>query len=133
MPYLTTITDYFEDEELFIEPDDTGEILYERLEKKWNPNNRFPIWKILGDDLPDFIIWLQEQIDDEQEDTTKTITFTPERAERHEELQKEISDTKAELLRTREELSELDIAEDEPRTRGIVERVKSFIRGIFGG
>ena len=107
--------------------------VYEQIEEDWNPDLRFSLTRVLGNDLPDFIIWLQEQIDDECEDTTETITFTPEGAKRHEELQKEISDTKAELSRTRKELLELDITEDEPRTGGIIEGIKSFIRNIFGG
>ena len=70
MPYLQTIIDYFEDNDFVIPEDNDAQTLYEQLEKDWKPNNRFPIWKILGDDLPDFIIWLQEQIDEEQPDET---------------------------------------------------------------
>ena len=70
MPYLQTIIDYFEDQDFVIPEDNSAETLYEQLEGDWKPNNRFPIWKILGDDLPDFIIWLQNEIDDTLPDDT---------------------------------------------------------------
>ena len=133
MPYLQTIIDWYEQEGFVIEDDDTGESLYESLESDWRPNNRFPIWKILGNDLPDFIIWLQEQIDDEQQDDTETITFPPERIERDEEREKEISDTEIELLEARKELLEVQIREVQERRGGFIEGVKRFIRNIFGG
>ncbi len=133
MPYLQTIIDWYEQEGFVIDDDDTGETLYERLEEEWNPNNRFPIWKILGNDLPDFIIWLQEQIDDEQEDTTETITFPPERIDRDEERAEEILDTEIELLEARKALLEIKIQELSESRGGIVEGIKRFIRNIFGG
>ena len=133
MPYLQTIIDWYEQEDFEIEEDDTGESLYERLEDDWKPNNRFPIWKILGNDVPNFIIWLQEQIDDEQEDTTETIVFPPERIERDETREEEILDTEIELLRARKELLELRIEELEESQGGIVKGIKRFIRNIFRG
>ena len=133
MPYLQTIIDWYEQEGFVIEDDDTGESLYESLKSDWRPNNRFPIWKILGNDLPDFIIWLQEQIDDEQQDDTETITFPPERIERDEEREKEISDTEIELLEARKELLEVQIREVQERRGGIIEGIKRFIRNIFRG
>ena len=133
MPYLQTIIDWYEQEGFVIEDDDTGESLYESLESDWRPNNRFPIWKILGNDLPDFIIWLQEQIDDEQQDDTETITFPPERIDRDEEIKEEILDTEIELLVARKELLELKISELEAGRGGVIEGIKRFIRNIFGG
>ena len=133
MPYLQTIIDYYEEEGFTIPDDNDANTLYESLEKKWNPNNRFPIWKILGADLPDFIIWLQEQIDDEREDDTETITFTPERAKVDEELQSEIRDCKAELLQARKELSELEVEDTRLERGGIIEGIKRFIQNIFRG
>ena len=133
MPYLQTIIDYYEEEGFIIPNDNSAETLYESLEKKWKPNNRFPIWKILGSDLPDFIVWLQEQIDDEREDDTETITFKGERTETDSQIQKEISDTKAELLAARKELLEREIEEHEERRGGIINGIKSFIRSIFRG
>ena len=146
MPYLQTIIDYYEDEGFSIRENDTGETLYERLEKSWKPNNRFPIWKILGNDLPDFIIWLQEQIDDEREDTTETITFPPERTKEDETRQEEILDTEIKLLQARKELAELELDDLRSQNLGslffeslersgnrIIEGAKRFIRNIFGG
>ena len=146
MPYLQTIIDYFEDEGFTIPEDNDANTLYESLERKWNPNNRFPIWKILGNDLPDFIIWLQEQIDDEQEDTTETITFPAERVKRDEEREEKILATEIELLQARKELAELELEELKSENIGslffeeinrigsrVIKGVKSFIRNIFGG
>ena len=133
MPYLQTIIDYFEDQGLVIPDDNSAETLYEELEAEWNPNNRFPIWKILGSDLPNFIIWLQEQIDDEQEDITETITFTPERAERDEAKEERIIDKEIKLFTAREELIDVEEARIEPSRGGIIASIKSFIRNIFGG
>ena len=133
MPYLQTIIDYYEDKGFTIPEDNDANTLYEELEKDWNPNNRFPIWKILGNDLPDFIIWLQEQIDDEQQDTTETITFPPESIERPKDAKEERIDIEIELLEARKELLELKISELEASRSGIVETVKRFIRNIFRG
>ena len=133
MPYLQTIIDYYEEEGFTIPDDNDANTLYESLEKKWNPNNRFPIWKILGADLPDFIIWLQEQIDDEREDDTETITFDPERIETDEQRKEEILDTEIELLEARKDLLEVQIEEAQRERGGIIEGIKSFIRNIFGG
>ena len=107
--------------------------VYEQIEDDWNPDLRFSLTKVLGDDLPDFIIWLQEQIDDECEDTTETITFPPERIERDEEIKKQIIETKAELRTAREELNDLQTSLSEEPREGIVEGIKSFIRNIFRG
>ena len=133
MPYLQTIIDYYEQEGFTIPEDNDANTLYEELEAEWNPNNRFPIWKILGNDLPDFIIWLQEQIDDEQEDTTETITFPPERIERDEAIQTEIIKTKADLKEARDSLNELREEESISRDTSITGRIGRFIRNIFGG
>ena len=133
MPYLQTIIDYYEQEGFTIPEDNDANTLYEELEAEWNPNNRFPIWKILGNDLPDFIIWLQEQIDDEQEDTTETITFPPERIERDEAIQTEIIKTKADLKEARDSLNELREAESVSRDTSIRGRIGRFIRNIFRG
>ena len=133
MPYLQTIIDYYEQEGFEIPEDNEASTLYDTLESEWNPNNRFPIWKILGEDLPEFIIWLQEQIDDEQEDITETITFPPERIDRDEEIKEEILDTEIDLLVARKELLELKISELEAGRGGVIEGIKRFIRNIFGG
>ncbi len=133
MPYLQTIIDYFEDQGLVIEEGESAEEVYERLEDNWFPNNRFPIWKILGNDLPDFLIWIQDQIDDDQQDDTETITFEPTRAQEDETREEEILETEIELLTARKELLELKIAELEVPRMGIIEGVKRFIRNIFGG
>ena len=133
MPYLQTIIDWYEQEGFEIPEDNDASTLYDTLESEWNPNNRFPIWKILGEDLPEFIIWLQEQIDDEQEDTTETITFPPERIERDEDKAEDILDTEIELLEARKELLELKINELEDSRGGIIPTIKRFIRNIFGG
>ena len=107
--------------------------VYEQIEEDWNPDLRFSLTKVLGDDLPDFIIWLQEQIDDECEDITETITFPPERIERDEEIKETKIDIEIELLNARKDLLELKIEELEERRGGFFEGVKRFIRNIFRG
>ena len=133
LPYLQTIKDYFEDQGLVIPEDNDANTLYEELEANWFPNNRFPIHKILGDDLPDFIVWLQEKIDEEQPDFTETISFTPKGIERDESKENQIIETEIELLEARKELLDLQIAELEESRVGLIPRIKSFIRNIFGG
>ncbi len=133
MPYLQTIIDYYEEEGFEIPEDNEATTLYDTLESEWNPNNRFPIWKILGNDLPDFITWLQEQIDEEQPDESEIITFPTERDERDEDNEEEIADTEIELLEARRDLLELKIEEAQRERGGIIEGIKRFIRNIFRG
>ncbi len=106
---------------------------FERVDEIWNPEQRFGLADVLLNDLPRFMIWLQVQNDNECEDDTETITFPPERAKVDEELQSEILNTKAEILQARKELSELEDEDDRLQRGGIIDRVKSFIKGIFGG
>ena len=106
---------------------------FEQIEEDWNPDLRFGLAQVLGNDLPDFMVWLQEQIDDECEDTTETITFTPERDERAEALQDKIIETRFELAQAEEELFEIEAEELEPVREGILETIGRFIRNIFRG
>ncbi len=108
-------------------------VVFEQIDNDWNPEQRFGLVQILGNELPDFMVWLQEQIDDECEDVTEQITFPPERAKRNEDRENEILDTEIELLETRKELLELRIAEIEERKGGVFEGIKRFIRNIFRG
>ena len=131
MPYLGVVTDWFDDWDF--RENDIAEDVFEDMQAEWQPNNRFTIQKLLGNDVPDFVLWIQDQIDDDTEDTTETITFPPERIERDEKKESEILDTEIELLEARKELLELQIRELEEPREGIIEGVKRFIRNIFRG
>ncbi len=133
MPYLQQVIDWIESEQFEFECGEDVNDAFQDIEDKWTPNNRFTIPRLIGNDMPDLMLYLQEQIDDECEDTTETITFTPERIKRDEELQEEIDACKAELSEARKELSEFEDTELVEPTGGIVEGIKRFIRNIFGG
>ena len=107
--------------------------VFEQIEDDWNPDVRFSLTKVLGNDFPDFMVWIQEQIDDECEDITETITFPPERDESAKERQKEISDVKAELLKAKEELAELEEEADRTPRAGIIQGITRYTRNIFRG
>ena len=132
MSGLSEVEDWVQDNWTFECDDDVNDV-YEQIQSDWNPDLRFSLTKVLGEDLPDFIIWLQEQIDDECEDTTETITFPKDRIERDEARENEILETEIELLEAKRDLLQLQIEELERPERGIIERVAGFIRNIFGG
>ncbi len=136
MSYLGVVIDWIEDRGFTFECEEDVNDAYQRIDDDWKiVGNRFSIPKLLGinNEFPDLILYLQEQIDDECEDTTETITFPPERVERDEQLEEEILETEIELLNTRKELLEVKIAELEDRDTGIIGGIKRFIRNIFGG
>ncbi len=132
MSGLSEVEQWVQDNWTFQCGEDVNDV-FEQIEEDWNPDLRFGLAQVLGNDLPDFIIWLQEQIDDECEDTTETITFPPERIDRDEEIKEEILDTEIDLLVARKELLELKISELEAGRGGVIEGIKRFIRNIFGG
>ncbi len=68
MPYLGVVTDWFEDWDF--NENDVAEDVFEDMQDDWKPNNRFTIQKLLGNDVPDFIIWIQDQINDVTTDET---------------------------------------------------------------
>ena len=131
MPYLGVVTDWFDDWDF--QENDIAEDVFEDMQSEWKPNNRFTIEKLLGDETPDFILWIQDQIDDVQEDITETITFPPERIETDKAREEEILDTEIKLLTARKELLELQITELQDSRGGVFETVKRFIRNIFRG
>ena len=114
--------------------EDVNEV-FEQIDEDWNNERRerFSLVDVLRDELPDFMVWLQERIDDECEDDTETITFEPTRAQEDETREDEILETEIELLEAKRDLLQLQIDELERPERGIIERVTSFIRNIFGG
>ena len=133
MSSLASIIDWFLENWEF-ECGENNQDVFEEMQADWERDTfRFPLADVLKEDLPEFLEWIQERIDEECEDTTETITFTPERTEADEAREEEIIETEIELLRTRKELLELEIAELEPVRGGIFERVGRFIRNIFGG
>ena len=133
--YLQQVIDWIESEQFEYECDEDVNDTFERINDEWKPNNRFSITKLLNinNEIPDLMVYLQEQIDDECEDTTETITFTPEAIKTDEDRQKEILDTEIELLQAKKDLLELKIEELSEQRGGIIEGVKRFIRNIFGG
>ncbi len=68
MPYLGVVTDWFDDWDF--NETDMAEDVFEDMQAKWKPNNRFTIQKLLGSDVPDFMLWIQDQIDDVTTDET---------------------------------------------------------------
>ena len=134
--YLGVVIDWIEDRGFTFECDEDVNDAYQRIDDDWEIiGNRFTIPKLLGinNEFPDLMLYLQEQIDDECEDDTETITFPRERAEVDEELQSQIRDCKAELLQARKELSEFEDEDTRLERGGIVEGIKRFIRNIFRG
>ncbi len=135
MSYLQNVIDWIESEQFEYECDEDVNDTFERIDDEWKPNNRFSITKLLNinNEIPDLMLYLQEQIDNECEDTTETITFPPERDEPPEISEEEIDAVKAELSQARQDLSRIKAIEREERKGGIVEGIKSFIRNIFRG
>ena len=133
MPYLQQVIDWIESEQFEFECGEDVNSAFQDIEDEWQPNNRFTIPELITTDMPSLMLYLQEQIDDECEDLTETITFPPERIERDETREEKILDTEIELLQARKELLELEIAEIQTTRGGILERVGKFIRNIFGG
>ncbi len=129
--YRQAVEDWFDDFEF--EAEDTAEEVFEEMQDMWKPKNRFTLLDMLGNSVPDFMIWIQEQIDETQPDDTETITFPRETVEVDEELQSQIRDCKAELLQARKELSEFEDEDTRLERGGIVEGIKRFIRNIFRG
>ena len=68
MPYLGVVTDWFDDWDF--NENDIAEDVFEDMQAEWKPNNRFTIEKLLGNDTPDFLLWIQDQIDDVTTDET---------------------------------------------------------------
>ena len=134
MSGLSEVEDWVGQEWTFECGEDVNDV-FEQIDEDWNNDRRerFSLVDVLRDDLPDFMVWLQERIDDECEDTTETITFPPERIERDEDKAEDILDTEIELLEARKELLELKINELEDSRGGIIPTIKRFIRNIFGG
>ena len=132
MSGLSEVEQWVDDNWTFECGEDVNDV-FEQIDKDWNPEQRFGLVQVLNDELPDFMVWLQERIDDECEDTTETISFPPERTERDEEIRKEIISTEIELLESRRDLLELKISELEGQKETVVQRVTRFIRNIFGG
>ncbi len=134
MSGLSEVEDWVGQEWTFECGEDVNDV-FEQIDEDWNHDRRerFSLVDVLREDLPDFMVWLQEQIDDECEDTTETISFPPERIERDEQLEKEILETEIELLNARKELLEVRIAELEEADTGIIGGIKRFIRNILGG
>ena len=134
MSGLAEVEDWISQEWTFECGEDVNDV-FEQINDDWGSERRerFDLVHVLGNDLPDFMVWLQEQIDDECEDTTETITFPPERAERDEEIQAEILETKAQLKEARDSLNELREEELESRDTSIRGRIGRFIRNIFRG
>ncbi len=136
MSYLGVVIDWIEDRGFTFECGEDVNDAYQKIDDDWEiVGNRFSIPKLLGinNEFPDLMLYLQEQIDDECEDTTEQITFTPERTKRDEEIRKEIISTEIELLESRRDLLELKISELEGQKETVVQRVTRFIRNIFGG
>ena len=135
MSYLQNVIDWIESEQFEYECDEDVNDTFERIDDEWKPNNRFSITKLLNinNEIPDLMLYLQEQIDDECEDTTETITFPPDAIKRDEKRENEILETEIELLEAKRDLLQLQIEELERPERGIIERVTGFIRNIFGG
>ena len=133
MPYLDAVKDWIIDYDFSYTCDEDANEVYDRIDKEWNPNNRFTIPRLLGNDFPDLMVWIQEQIDDECEDPTETITFTPTRLEEDEVREKEILETEIRLTEARLELARLELKELEDEEGGIFEGIKRFIKNIFGG
>ena len=133
MPYLQQVIDWIESEQFEFECGEDVNDAFQDIEDEWTPNNRFTIPQLITTDMPSLMLYLQEQIDDECEDTTETITFPPERIERDEDKAEDILDTEIELLEARKELLELKINELEDSRGGIIPTIKRFIRNIFGG
>ena len=135
MPYLQQVSDWLDGQPILFQlncDDDVNQV-YQEIEDEWQPNNRFTIPELLRESFPDFMLYLQKQIDDECEDDTETITFPPERDERDEAIQEEILDTQIKLLEARKELLEVKITELEESRGGVFDGIKRFIRNIFRG
>ena len=134
MSGLAEVEDWVGQEWTFECGEDVNDV-FEQIDEDWNHDRRerFSLVDVLRDDLPDFMVWLQERIDDECEDTTETITFPPERIETDESREEEIKDIKAEILEAKKELAELRDEEPEPRDISIIQRVTGFIRNLFRG
>ena len=134
MSGLSEVEDWVGQEWTFECGEDVNDV-FEQIDEDWNNDRRerFSLVDVLRDDLPDFMVWLQERIDDECEDTTETITFPPEDVERDESREEEIKDIKAEILEAKKELTELRDEEPEPRDISIIQRVTGFIRNLFRG
>ena len=77
MSYLQQVIDWIESEQFEYECDEDVNDTFERINKEWKPNNRFSITKLLNinNEIPDLMLYLQRQIDDECEDETEIITF----------------------------------------------------------
>ena len=133
MPYLDAVKDWIIDYDFSYTCDEDANEVYDRIDKEWNPNNRFTIPRLLGNDFPDLMVWIQEQIDDECEDPTETITFPPEPVKDVTRLEKEITETESEITQARKELSELKVEEADIQDRGLFAGIKRFIRNIFRG
>ncbi len=133
MPYLQNVIDWIESEQFEYECDEDVNDAYERIEDEWHPNNRFSLPQLLGNEFPDLIVYLQEQIDDECEDDTEVITFPRTRAKADEQGIEDGEDEEIIRLERRAESLESEIRELEGREEGIIGRVKSFIKRIFRG
>ena len=134
MSGLSEVEDWIGQEWTFECGEDVNDV-FEQINDDWGSERRerFDLVHVLGNDLPDFMVWLQGQIDDECEDITETITFTPERDERVKKLQEKIIDTEIELSIAREELADIEEAQIGLPEIGIIATIKSFIRNIYRG
>ena len=133
---LGIVIDWIEKRDFIFECDEDVNDAFERIDNKWEiVGNRFSITKLLGlnNEMPDLMLYLQERIDEECEDTTEQITFDPTRAQEDEVREREILETEIELTQARLDLAKMELAEFEAEEGGIINRVKSFIRNIFGG
>ncbi len=75
---LGIVIDWIEQRGFTFECDEDVNDAFKRIDDKWEiVGNRFSITKLLGlnNELPDLMLYLQEQIDDECEDDTEIITF----------------------------------------------------------
>ena len=150
MVYRQAVQDYYEEEWNF-NCDDIAEFVFELMEQDWQPANRFTLTQMLGDEVPEYMLWIQQEIDDACPDETEIITFEPkqptlkdtfkamqaERAEEAlEELEEELreeerEEIEIELLEARKELLELEIEELHSQ-QGIIPRIVGFFRSALG-
>ena len=134
MSGLSEVEDWVGQEWTFECGEDVNDV-FEQINDDWGNERRerFDLVHVLGNDLPDFIIWLQEQIDDECEDDTETITFTEDSIDKSQALETERGKIEIELLEARKDLLEIKIRELEEPRGGIISTIKRFIRNIFRG
>ena len=75
MPYLNAVIDWIESEEFVFECGEDVNTAFQDIEDEWQPNNGITIPELLKTSMPDLMLYLQKQIDNECEDETEIITF----------------------------------------------------------